>query len=539
MQRRLDRHTAMFLVAIAALAGGCGSSDSGDSAQTLSDYQAWIEGLPGQYAVAQGNAYLMQNTDCPTYVDIFDSCFGQNPASPYIIPQPAVGDSYVDPIYAAPLDTPGPDGTTNIIYRLSDNDALVTIISYPPQAAYLGYQSYVFTRETSYYADITPPRTRVVSPDPDRYEIFGSLGNDVNSIIVQDQYGQGPWGGHVIVYITTSNQALADALIASARARGLTPDSIFVEPVGANVITGTGAEADDMITLMRYAVPESLSAATDWQNALSSNALVYTVSNASLAVSRFGATPYTAHTVNTSETGLATALQQLAALLATYLESTAPTLTAASVQSQATTQDDSDGVPVSGLVGSSCIAYGVSCEGDNQDTSTYATLIDYVLLLGPDDTAFVAGVNHAAERVDNSHYVSVDVYNAATSAGVAASSQTNRAAAGFDSGVLAGSAERLLADLGIAIPPGNQDLLTHLSKLYATFVTRDCSSPAIAAASALCVDLMGNTLIPLNEPVSIVERSYVVPGSTTGGYAPDMVYPYIIAGANNFVAVTP
>ncbi len=538
MQRRLNGHTAMFLVAIAAWAGGCGGSGSGESAQTLSSYQAWIEGLPGQYAVAQGNAYLMRNTDCPTYVDIFDSCFGQNPAAPYIIPQPAVGDSYVDPIYAAPLATAGPDGTTNIIYRLSDHDALVTIISYPPQAAYLGYQSYVFTRETSDYADITPPRTRVVSPDPDRYEVFGSLGNDVNNIVVQDQFGQAPWGGHVIVYITTSNQTLADALIASARARGLQPDSIFVEPVGANVITGTGAEADDMITLMRYAVPESPSAATDWQNALSNNVLVYTVSNQSLAVSRFGATPYTPHAVNTSETGLETALQQLTALLAAYLESTVPTLTAASYQSQATAQNDSEGVPVSGLVGSSCIAYGVSCEGDNQDTSTYATLIDYVLLLGPEDACFVAGVNHAAERVDNSHYVSVDIYNAANSSGVAGTSQTNRTATGFASGVLTGSAERLLADLGIAIPPGNQDLLTHLSKLYATFVTRDCTNAALAAASDLCVDLMGNSLIPLDDPISIVERSYVVPGKTTGGYIPEMVYPYIIAGSHNFVAAT-
>lgn len=537
MRIRLDGLTAVSLVAIAALAGGCGSSDSGTSAQTLSDYQAWIEDLPGQYAVAQGNAYLMQNTDCPTYVDIFDSCFGQNPASPYIIPQPAVGDSFVNPIYAAPLDTPGPDGMTNIIYRLSDNDALVTIISYPPKAAYLGYQSYVFTRATSYYADITPPRTRVVSPDPDRYELFGSLGNDVNSIIVQDQYGQAPWGGNVIVYVTTSNETLADALIASARARGLNPDSIFIEPVGANVITGTGADADDMITLMRYAVPESPSAATDWQNELSNNALVYTVSNESLAVSRYGATPYTPHTVNTDETGLETALQQLTALLAAYLESTVPTLTAASYQSQATTQNDSQGVPVSGLVGSSCITFGVSCEGDNQDTSTYATLIDYVLLLGAEDAGFIAGVNHAVESVDNSHYVTVDIYNAATSSGVAATSQTNRAAAGFASGVLTGSAERLLAELGIAIPPGNQDLRTHLPKLYATFVTRDCTNSVIAA-SALCVDLMGDSLIPLDEPISIIERSYVVPGTTTGGYVPEMVYPYIIAGTHNFVAVT-
>lgn len=537
MPRCARGFASSMLTAAALLACGCGA-DANSSTRTLGDYQRWIEGLSGaQYAVAQGNAYLMQNTDCPTYVAIFDSCFGQNPASPYIIPQPAIGDSYVDPYYAEPLNTPGPDGLTNIIYRLSDNDALITVIAYPPEAAYLGYQSYVFSRETSFYEGVTPPRPPVVSPDPDRYEIFGSVGNDVNSLVVEDQYGRPPWGGHVIMYVTTSNQQLADALIADATAAGLDPGSIVVEPLGSNVITGTGAEADDLVTLMRYAVPRSQSAATDWQNDLSSNAVVYTVSNPAIAVSRYGATQYTAHTVNSDETGLSTALQQLSALLAAYLEARVPALTAASYQSQATTEDDSSGVPTEGLVGAYCIATGTNCEGDNQDTSTYATLIEYVLLMGPADTAFVAGVNHSAAQVNNSRYTSVDIYNATNSSGVAAASQTNPEAAGFDSGTLTGSAAQLLAALGIDIPPGDTALLANIAQLYATFVARDCDNPTIAAAPALCIDLAGTSLIPLNDPISITERSYVVPGTTTGGYVPEMVYPYIIAGAHNFVAV--
>jgi cytochrome c biogenesis protein CcdA len=97
MRRSVLKAAFGVLTAMAVSASGCGSG-SGSSSQTLSDYQRWIENLPaGKYAVAQGNVYLMQNTDCPTYVAIFDSCFGQNPASPYIIPQPAIGQSYVDP----------------------------------------------------------------------------------------------------------------------------------------------------------------------------------------------------------------------------------------------------------------------------------------------------------------------------------------------------------------------------------------------------------------------------------------------------------
>ena len=44
--------------------------------------------------------------------------------------------------------------------------------------------------------------------------------------------------GSFVMYITTSNQDLANALITNAKANGINPNSIFVEPVGSNVITG-------------------------------------------------------------------------------------------------------------------------------------------------------------------------------------------------------------------------------------------------------------------------------------------------------------
>jgi hypothetical protein len=384
-------------------------------------YSSWLKSLGPNYEVVQGNIFLVTNSECPLFVSIFDSCFGNNPAAPYIMPQPPIEDSYVDPYYATALNTPGPHGqTTNIAYRLSDQDALVTIVSYPPKAAYLGYVSYVFTGESSNYAGITPPQMRTVSPDPNRYEIFGSIGNDVNNVIVQNQLGVSPWNNAIVAYITTSNANLAAALVKSAKKHRIDPKSIFIEPIGSNVITGNGSEADDMVTLMRYAIPESATASNKWMSSLSKNILVYKVSSPNLSVQRYGEIGYTPHIVNTAETtyvpSLTTALEQLATLLQNYLA--VKQSSEAEYQPLRVTETvNAEGVPNGGLVGSVCIQYGTNCLGDDQDTSTYAVL--RLSMLGLEETAFVVGVNHNVPNLNNTRYVSVGVNNADTQTGVA------------------------------------------------------------------------------------------------------------------------
>ncbi len=501
--------------------------------QTIQDYSQWINSLPGTYNVAQGNAYLMLNSECPLYVSIFGSCFGQNPAAPYIIPQPPIENSYVDPYYAVPLNTPGPDGTTNIIYRLSDQDALVTIVSYPPEAAFFGYVSYVFTREASYYDNVPAPHARTVSPDPSRYEIFGSIGNDVNNVIVRNQIGFIPWGRSVVVYITTSNELLAEALIHNAKKQGINPDSIFIEKIGSNVITGNDSSADDMSTLMRYAVPRSQTNANTWTDNLSENVLVYKVTNPTIEVSRYGANQYTPHQINNAENTkpIKKALHQLARLLGKYLEKvqSSPSSFRPAIP---TTEDNSEGIPYKGLVGSYAIEYGVLAAGDDQDTSTYA--IALMTNLGATETAFIVGVNHNVAGLNNTHYVSIDIYNTDVGEGIASTSQTNIKATGFDSGNLNGSAQAVLMALGIKIPKRFKELRENIFKLYVSALTRDVNNPATAAINKYCINLNGTTLLPEGAPLSIAERSYIVPGTTTGGNVNEMLYPLIVAAADDF-----
>jgi hypothetical protein len=251
-------------------------------------------------------------------------------------------------------------------------------------------------------------------------------------------------------------------------------------------------------------------------------------------VQRYGAIGYTPHIVNTDEKSYApslrTALRQLATLLRNYL--VAKQFSGAECRPLiATTKVNSEGVPDGGLVGSVCIQYGISCLGDDQDTSTYALL--RLSMLGSEEVAFVVGVNHNRPDLDNTRYVSVGVYDAGDQTGVAAASQTNPRAVGFDRGSLNGSAKGILDALGISIPPRYEDLIDNLPNLYVAAMTRDINNPTIAPARRYTINLQGDSL-PINAKLVITERSYIVPRTTTGGNVDDMLYPLVVAAIQDF-----
>lgn len=498
---------------------------------SLQDYKQWITSLSPSYQVLQGAVAVFDQELEDLSIEVFNSSFANNSATPYIIPELPIEGTELDPYYAPPFNTPGPNGSTvNIGFKVSDEQALVSIISFPPKAAYCGYQTYLFCSEASNYIDITSPFERTVSPDPNRYEIFGSLGDAINNRTIAEQYTNNPWGQSIVMYITTSNSNLANALISSATAYGIDPRSIFVEKIGSNVITGRGLESDDFVTLMRYALPEDDDTAENWRNNLSSNMLVYRVTNEDLFVSRFGAESYKAHTINVPETtfspSLYTALTQLATLMQNYLEEQQHS-PATYKETRALSVDNSEGVPTDGYVGSNCIAYGFLCLGDSQDTSTYAA-VD-LNFLNIQQTAFIIGVNHTVTAMDNTEYLDINVNNALIQTSFGDIAQTNVASVGFSSGILNGSVPNVLNALGISIPLDNVELIANLNNLYITFVTRDIDNPTISAIPEYGINLEGVSQIPLDAPLTIFERTYLLPGSTVGGNENFMIYPFVIA----------
>lgn len=514
---------ALSLTFAALLLSACSGGDNSGivATSTLQNYTNAVTGLRASgYQVAQGNAFLFTNAECPTFVAIFGSCFGNNSAAPYVVPQPPTEGSYVNPDYAAPLNTPGPNGqNTNIVYRLSDNDALITVVSYPPTGAYFGYQSYVFTSAISNYPTSLP--LQVVAPHgsnpASRYELFGSIGNDVNNVIVQNQF-QSPWNGQVVVYVSTSNQVLAVDLVQQLSANGVKAKAIMVEKIGANVRTGNGQLADDLVTLIRYAVPQDQSAADNWLNNLNANVKVYKVSKTT-AVTRYPTNRYTPRTSN-SELLLTAPLDEMASLLNGWLAAVQPTQTIQTQTFAPTTLYDPVTQSPTGLVGSECIEKGTICAGDNQDTYTYA--LSPKIQLSGNDTMIVAGVNH--NLLANSSYISLAIYNAAEAAGVASASQTNPDAVGFNKGTLTGSAEGVLRDLGL-YNLASPALKLALPKLYVSLISRNCTY-----ATSYCVSLEGTSLIPAGANIDMYERAYLRPGDTTSADLNNMLRPRVISG---------
>lgn len=454
----------------------------------------------------------MDNAACASIVAVFGSCFGNNAAAPYIVPQLPIDGTAVNPYYAAPFTQPGVTGApSNMIYRLRDTDALVTLVSLPPTAAYLGYQGYLLTRDASNYSE-PDPMTKV-SPDPTRWEIFGSFGNDINNVILGERLGR-IWNKGVAVYITTSNRQLADALIADAQAKGFDRNRIFVEPVGANVLTGASPSSDDMVTLMRYALPKDDAAGAAWVQGFADNVQVFRVGRPAIPVTRFGAPSYTKK-VAISEAAYQGSLDELGALLKDWLlsQEARPVLIEAMTSSE---HVDPDGTP-HGLVGADCIEKGSNCLGDNQDTDAYR--IGVIGLLTGNNLAFVAGVNHS--RTDNAHYTSLAIYDIVHFTGVASASQSNPKAVGFNKGSLTGSASGILKALGIH-SKASPKLKSQLADLYVSMLSRQCGG----ATKPYCIEI-GTDVLPEQHPIAVTQRAYLKPGQSTGGN-PDALLPPIL-----------
>ena len=99
------------------------------------------------YEVARGYWDLWTAEDCKYSLHSVGFCYGNNPTAPYVMAfVPAWKDEFVDKSLHHALSQPRRNMYPN--YRLGEREALVVLAELPPPARYLGYQTYVSTRET-------------------------------------------------------------------------------------------------------------------------------------------------------------------------------------------------------------------------------------------------------------------------------------------------------------------------------------------------------------------------------------------------------
>lgn len=253
------------------------------------------------YEVLRGYFKLYTTDECDLSYDVMNSCFGNNPAAPYALPvvppwpeHPGPGE-WVDPATVGALG--GTADGYNASYRLDPHEALVILARMPPPAAYFGMKTYLFTRAGelctesdqynwigSHVPALFPTFFSLVPHEPEsapRVQIIADLSNSPNNVTISDQSGS-VWD-QFRYFIITPNPTM-DATIRDAFTKiGTAEHDIFTEkipeyfpseanapncPEAAAVRFGLGQEADDFVTLIRYAMPVDEVAGDRWRQRL-------------------------------------------------------------------------------------------------------------------------------------------------------------------------------------------------------------------------------------------------------------------------------
>ena len=570
------RRGLQFLLLVFVVSGlGCSdSSETNNMPVEQEKWATWLESLPsGDFEVTQGTVWLMEaDTNCPNLVDVFDSCFANNAAAPYLIPRYPISGSYESWYTVTSGDEPKGDGTYfestegelwgesdgipyNAIFRVAADEAFVQIVNLPPSAAYLGSQSYVFSRDVGYYEDqgdeLTPkcspldsdanydPPT-ICNPDnPDfdstnRISVFASVGDAINFEEIRERDETLGWGGGTVVFITTHNKSLAEELALQASEAGLDEGRIFVEELYDNTSIGKGENSDEFISLIRYALPEDEAAGNAWKEDRDRNILAYRVTANDVGSEGYGSpfpdnpTGYAKKAATDVEVdkGYTDSLYQLGEILKEWIDAEIPrsyhlSADASNLEMDISTEcqltEDEQVTPC--FVGKVCLETHANCFGDSQDTDSYR--FGGVGWLLERDVVFVIGVNHT--KLNAATYLSLSFYDTLNAWGKAATSQTNGTAVGFSQGYFDGSAEEVLEALGL-LSQVSATLNENLSDLYVIVVNRKKSTEPFDEIcqndEGPCVTLSADDLgYRPDDILTISQRAYINP-LTTRGTAP-------------------
>ena len=259
--------------------------------------------------VSVGYPRVYTQADCAFTYPVFHNCFGNNPASPYVMPVVKPWpEEYVDPAMKNGFGRTRPG--YSVTYRLDPREAIVLFGRMPPPAKYMGLQTWMFStgwlRERgpwnegacTYYAQLAKEMTQyffatfppasglthcfTVPVTPGRLQSFSSIDNNINNVVMQKQSGA-PWD-EIRYFVITPDHRTDEVVREVLQSLGVDKDEIFTEripetfhdphndyPYGQSAVVGPlglGEEAVDFTTAVRYAMPDDEHAANAWLSSL-------------------------------------------------------------------------------------------------------------------------------------------------------------------------------------------------------------------------------------------------------------------------------
>lgn len=463
------------------------------------------------FEVQRGYFKLYSDADCTVSFSVMHTCYGNNPAAPYVLfGVPPWPDEFVDPAAHDQVGViaRGYEGT----FRFDPREAIVVLGQMPPPGAYYGVQTYAFTRQGTFdtssptyqaLASLSPAFVRLffatVPYDPKRILLFASVSNNNNNVVVQQQSGEA--FDQERVFISTPDQYMDTAVRGALNRVNVPNERILTEPIPASpgdpsaVRPGLDASGDDFLWIMRYARPldgggEGTPSAK-WREQLPLVVLRVRDPDQERSVRPYGPTqlePRVAH----DERGLQ---EDLTKLVVAVNAKWGQPCTSADCSDRAQTFLDLQ-VPPINMIGPKCIPIGMNCIGDNQDTTYEVTPADKSL----NDDEIYAVVGTLGTQTRNATYVGLSVNDSFLLKGVADIS------------------DALLKDT--ASPYAGQ--INNADKFYIYYLARNCSGLETLTGGH-CLTITDDMIPRCTEPATqtchamkLIQREYIVPGTRRG-----------------------
>ena len=218
------------------------------------------------FEVSRGYFKLWTVNECVYTFDIMGSCYGNNPAAPYVtFAVPPWPEEFVD-ARTSSLWGPSYEGY-NDIFRFDSREAIVILGKLPPPAAYFSEHTYLFSRQGTYstssstyeaIAEYMPTLLRfffAYMPDgTTRFQSFSSLSNPINNVVIERQSHAA--FNQIRYFIITPDQFMNAAVRKALAGISMKKEDIFTEPIPSDMIIGLEQASDDFTTLIRYAQPD-------------------------------------------------------------------------------------------------------------------------------------------------------------------------------------------------------------------------------------------------------------------------------------------